>query len=199
MKQLLLDLLTNLNIYKRIKINIALSLVLGAIFTACSSDMEVVYEITSDKGMPTFMVRDLETYYSDSGYVKVKIYAEELYRFERIDEKFDEYPEGIRVEFIDNYGNITSTLTCQYAKYYIDNELWEARSNVEVINFAEDESLNTELLYWDLQKEQIYSDKFVRIKTQNEILFGQGFESNQEFSKWRILRPTGTIIIEDEE
>lgn len=161
--------------------------------------MEIIHEITAEKNIPTFIIKELETYYSDSGMVKVKIIAPEMTRFERGKIRFDEYPHGIKVTFFDEYLNTTATLTSQYAKYFIDDELWEARNNVEVINYAEDESLNTEVLFWDLQKEKIYSDKFVRIKTYNEILFGRGFESNQDFTQWRILKPTGKIMIEDED
>ncbi len=168
-------------------------------FFSCKSDVEIISEITADSKFPSFIVKELETYYSDSGIVQVKIYAQELIRYEYTEENYDEYPKGIEVEFFDNYMETTATLKSQYAIYYIDEKIWEAKYNVEVNNIAEDESLNTELLYWDLDNERIYSDNFVRIKTQKEILFGRGFESNQDFSKWRILNPTGTIIIDEDE
>jgi LPS export ABC transporter protein LptC len=176
-----------------------LGFIAGTIFISCSNDIEIVYEITAESGMPAFMVEELETFYSDSGIVKVKIYAPKLVRYDNKDASFDEYPEGINVEFFDANLNTTATLDCQYAKYHIKEELWEAKNNVEIVNIEKGESLNTELLFWDLRNERIYSDKFVRIKTEKEILFGQGFESNQEFSKWRIIKPTGTILIEEDE
>lgn len=176
-----------------------LSLVASTIFISCSNDIEAIYEITASEDIPTFLIVDLETYYSDSGIVQIKIFAPELLRYERKEIKYDEYPKGLKVEFYDNSMNLTSVLKCQYAKYFIEKDLWEAKNNVEVYNIEKDEFLNTELLYWDIKNEKIYSDKFVRIKTEKEILFGQGFESNQEFSQWRILKPTGEILIKDDE
>jgi precorrin-4 methylase len=94
--------------------------------------------------------------------------------------------------------HVTGTLKCKYAKYLINEELWEAKNDVEVNNSAESEKINTHQLFWNMKKEMIYSDKFVRITTADEILFGEGFESNQEFSKWKIIKPTGSIRIKDE-
>lgn len=172
---------------------------ISTIFISCDNDVSNVYEFAKDEGNPSFIIKDLKTYYSDSGLLKVKIIAPELIRFEHVENSYDEYPKGLEVQFFDQFMNITSTLKCQYAKYYIENELWEAKSNVEVENIQDNESLNTELLYWDLKKEIIYSDEFVRIQTNNEIMFGQGFESTQDFSSWRILKPTGEFLIEDDE
>lgn len=199
MKLLELDILIDLKTLYKKKISIVLIFYICTMFIACDSDVDVIYEITAEAGMPTFAIKDLETFYSDSGIVKVKIMADEMVRYDNPGKRYDEYQSGINVIFFDGFQNKSATLNCQYAIYYIDDELWEVKSNVEIINIEENESLNTEQLFWDLQNEFIYSKKFVRIKTQSEILFGQGFESNQSFSQWRILRPTGTITIEDEE
>ena len=63
---------------------------------------------------------------------------------------------------------------------------------------SRNEKINTELMYWDMKKELVYSDKYVRITTEDEILTGDGFESNQDFSEWKILKPAGVISIKDE-
>lgn len=184
---------------KTVKVNIILVLFISA-FAACKNhDIDVIYEITAKKDIPTFIVEELETYYSDSGKVQVKIYAPEMIRIEKTKNSYDEYPKGINVDFYDNMMNVSATLTGEYAIFHIEKEIWEVRDNVVAKNVAEDESLSTEVLYWNINTERIYSDKFVRIKTDNEVLFGRGFESNQDFSQWRILEPTGTILIEDEE
>lgn len=179
-------------------INIVLIILISTIFFCCKNDIEEVNKLTVSNDRPSFQVIDLETSFSDSGQVKVKIYAPELVRYERGELQYDEYPEGVNVEFYNSVMEVTGTLRCNYARYLIKEERWEAKSDVEVNNTEKDERINTELLYWDMKKELIYSDKFVRITTAEEILFGEGFESNQDFSKWKILKPTGTINVKDE-
>lgn len=39
----------------------------------------------------------------------------------------------------------------------------------------------------------ITSNAFVRIKKKREILYGEGFESNDDFSKYKIFKIKGTI------
>jgi hypothetical protein len=41
------------------------------------------------------------------------------------------------------------------------------------------EILNTEYLVWDQKKKIIFSDKKVQVTTPNDIIFGEGFESDE--------------------
>ncbi|HOZ29288.1 MAG TPA: LPS export ABC transporter periplasmic protein LptC [Bacteroidales bacterium] len=182
---------------KYLKIFIVLILFIST-FVCCKNDIETVNKIAEINKLPSFVVTNLETCFSDSGIIKIKIYAPELVRYEKAEIQYDEYPQGINVEFFNWNMEVIGTLKCNYAKYLIADEIWEAKSDVEVNSLEKEEKINTELLYWDMKKEIIYSDKFVRITTADEILFGEGFESNQEFTKWKILKPTGTIKIKDE-
>ena len=66
-----------------------------------------------------------------------------------------------------------------------------------VVN-QQNQTINTELLIWDQKKAMIYSDKFVKITTEDEVLFGDGFESDETFDKWIILKPRGSFRVETE-
>jgi hypothetical protein len=57
--------------------------------------------------------------------------------------------------------------------------------------------LSTEELNWDPQKQIVFTDKFVVIETPTEILKGEGLEANQNFTKYKILKPTGVFSIND--
>ena len=46
-------------------------------------------------------------------------------------------------------------------------------------------------------KQEIYTDDFVKITTKSEVIYGQGFVSNQNFSKYTIKNIKGTILLED--
>lgn len=181
-----------------IKINIVLAIIASAIFVSCKNDIDTVNLLTSRTNMPTFSVFGFETVYSDSGRVMVELKAKDMSRYEGKNLKYDEYRYGLNVRFFDLDGSVTATLKCSYARFLIDKELWEIKSDVEIDNISRGEKINTELLYWDMNKELVYSDKFVKITTEDEILTGDGFESNQDFSEWKILKPAGIISIKDE-
>ncbi|MFZ9943462.1 MAG: LPS export ABC transporter periplasmic protein LptC, partial [Bacteroidia bacterium] len=74
------------------------------------------------------------------------------------------------------------------------SQMMEAFGNVEVVNFK-NEKLNTEYLVWNEMTKKISSNEFVKITTTDKIIFGTGFESNQDFTNYRIFKITGTINI----
>ncbi len=180
------------------KIGIVLAIVASTIFVSCKNDIEKVNLLTSRSNMPAFSVYGFETAYSDSGRIMIELKAKEMSRYEGKNLKYDEYRYGLSVRFFDDLGSVSATLRCSYARFLIEKELWEIRSDVEIDNISRNEKINTELLYWDMTRELVYSDKFVRITTEDEILTGDGFESNQDFSEWKILKPAGVISIKDE-
>ena len=180
------------------KTGIVLAIVASTIFVSCKNDIDKVNLLTTRSNLPTFSVYGFETVYSDSGRIMVELKSKELSRFEGKTMKYDEYRYGLNVRFFDGYGSVTATLRCSYARFLIEKELWEIKSDVEINNISRNEKINTEMLYWDMNRELVYSDKFVRITTEDEILTGEGFESNQDFSEWKILNPAGIISIKDE-
>lgn len=179
--------------------HIAITIAVCVALFSCTNDMEKIAKLTSTTELPSIIVKDIETIYSDSAVVKVRLTASEFQRYDKKDQSYDEYPSGLKVEFYNNQLQVVGQLTCEYARYYSSKNLWEARKNVEAVNFGKNEKINTEMLYWDIESEQIYTDEFVRITTQDEIIYGDGLHANQDFSAWKITKPKGTITIQDEE
>ena len=71
-----------------------------------------------------------------------------------------------------------------------------ARDSV-VLKDKEGKMLNTELLNWDNKTSKIYTDKFVKITTASEILYGDGLEAEQDFSRYEIQNIKGRIKIDE--
>jgi len=162
---------------------------------SCKNDFDVINTFTEIHNLPTQSVRNLETIYTDSGKIQIKLLTPELKRFSNVEEPYIEFPAGIKVVFYDKNQEPESRLTAKYAIYSETNNLWEARDSVIAINNLGD-TLNTELLFWDEKKELIYTNKFVKITTENEVIWGEGLEANQEFTDWKIKNVKGIIYIE---
>ncbi len=161
----------------------------------CKNDIDVINTFNEFHNLPSQSVKNLETIYTDSGKIQIKLLAPELKRFSNVEEPYTEFPAGIEVIFFDKNQEPESQLTAKYAIYFEANKLWEARDSVIAINNLGD-TLNTELLFWDEKKELIYTNKFVKITTENEVIWGEGLEANQEFTDWKIKNVKGTIYIE---
>ena len=161
--------------------------------SSCETDLEKVTLVTGKESAPVENSEGLTILYSDSARVKVKITAPRLVRF-GTEKPYTELPAGVHVEFYDPAMRINSTLDAKYALRRDAESIMEAKNDVVVVN-AKGEKLNTEHLVWNEKTAKISSDKFVKITTADKIIYGNGFEANQDFTSYKIFNIKGTITI----
>jgi LPS export ABC transporter protein LptC len=160
---------------------------------ACENDKEQIAAISKPSDGPLEKIEQLETIYSDSGIIKVRVTAPVLKKF--IHPKLiTELPEGINIDFFNERFEVVSKLTAKYAIHYESERKWVAKTDVVVIN-EKKEQLNTEQLEWNEQTGKLYSNEFVKITTPEEIIMGKGFEADQNFNSYKIFKVTGTITV----
>ncbi len=169
----------------------------GGFLISCTNDIETINNVVISDTMPVETAKDIELLYSDSGNIQVWLKGPEYQRF-RGKENTIVFPKGIEVVFYDPGMVVKSRLTAKYAIIYENKKLMEARNDVVVRSVQKNESLQTEKLNWDERSKRIYSNEFVRITTKDKVLFGQGFESDQQFHNWTIQRPTGSIAVNND-
>ena len=141
---------------------------------------------------PLKEAENVEMYYSETEVVKIKMIAQKVFEFENGDREF---PEGIYLEFFDQTGKITSTLRANTAYYFKEENKWRGRGKVEIINIEKKEQLNTEELFWKQDTKRIFTDKFVTIKLQSEVIYGTGLEAAQDLSDYTIKNPEGEFEV----
>lgn len=144
---------------------------------------------------PLREVEHVETFYSEKGHVKMKMVSVLLHEFKNGDREF---PKGIYLETYDETGKLVSTLRANHAFYFREEDKWRGRGKVEVRNVDKNEQLNTEELFWKPAEEKIFTDKFVTIRQQEDVIYGQGLEAKQDMSEYTILKPEGEFSVKDE-
>jgi len=165
---------------------------------ACKNDLKEIAAIDfSSDTVPDVSARNIDFTFSDSARVQIRLTGPVMLAYEG-DDPYMVFPEGFRVDFYDSVMNITSTITGNYGIHYRKREIMEARQNVVVTNFETGERLDTEELIWDQKKELIYSNKFVKISSEDGVIYGDGLEAEQDFSKRKIINPSGEIEVQDE-
>lgn len=165
------------------------------LFCSCENDLAVVNSFSVGEDFPTEVITDAVVLYSDSAIVKVRLTAPKMEHY-FVEEPYIELTEGINLVFYNEYGEMTSHLTANYAINFESEGRLEAKGDVVLINEL-GERLNTEHLIWKQNEEKIYSEKFVKITTADEIIMGEGFESNQSFTNFKITHLKGTILVEE--
>lgn len=144
---------------------------------------------------PLRVVEKVETFYSETGNVKVKMVADVLHELKNGDREF---PKGIYVEFFDETGKLESTLRANEAYYFKTENQWRGRGKVQVKNIAKNEQLNTEELFWKPADKTIHTDQFVTIRMQEDVIYGQGLEAEQDMSEYTILKPQGEFEVKED-
>jgi LPS export ABC transporter protein LptC len=195
---LLTDTLHNIT-FKKVRTHVRLCLFLfGAMLTTigCVNDLQQVEAIMEDELMPVEVADSVQIVYSDSATLKVILEANHLERYLG-ENPYLEMTQGVHVRFFNNMGQVESELRSNYAVSYENTDIMEAKEDVVVVN-KEGETLNTEHLIWEEKTERIHTEEFVKITTEDEVIFGHGFESNQDFTKYRIKKIKGTINLKED-
>lgn len=163
------------------------------LISSCENDLAKVKYYGKGEKSPVESAKNIRIIYSDSARVKVEVKAPQLDRYET-ENPYIEMSQGLKATFFDDQLKVKSRMDADYGVRYEKEQKMEARKNVIVVN-EKGETLNTEHLIWDERQEKLMSKEFVKITTRNEIIFGNGFEANQDFSKYKIFNIKGTISI----
>jgi len=143
---------------------------------------------------PLSEMENVDMLYSERDRIKVKMLARKILEFKNGDKEF---PEGLYLEFFDEFGVMTSSLKANHAYYFKEEDQWRGRGKVEVKNIAKRQQLNTEELFWKETKHKIFTEKFVTIKLENEVIYGTGLDAAQDLSSYVIRKPEGVFEIKD--
>lgn len=169
-------------------------LILGTVMLcSCKTDQKEIDRIVSRTDRPEMSGENLTLLYSDSARIKYKVITPEYDKYNKEGQKYDEFPKGIHAILYDKEGNEVGSLVSKYAKKLEDEMLWEIRNEVVVVN-SEGKKLETELLYWDMKKEFLYTDRYTRFTSGEQMIEGNnGFESDQQLNNPQFKNVTGKI------
>lgn len=172
--------------------------VMFLLFPACSGmDSHKKAPATNRDSLPVMRTVGVESFISDSGVIRYKIIAEEWIIYDKLDPPFWAFEKGIYLEQFDEEFTAEATIKADTAYYYDKKKLWELRSNVHIEN-QKQEKFDTDLLFWDEYKQEVYSDKKIRIEQADKVIIGYGFESNQQLTDYTIHNTEGIFYIEED-
>ncbi|UXP33281.1 LPS export ABC transporter periplasmic protein LptC [Reichenbachiella agarivorans] len=165
-------------------------LILMLSILSCESKKSVLEKETYDG--PSVAMDSIDVLISDSAITKLRLVAPRQMVYENEDRDF---PNGIYLEFYNDVGILSSTLRANSGYYFAEEDYYKAEGDVQMHGIAKGDELHTELLNWVPKEERIHTDKFVTIKSDGELLKGEGLEASEDFDEYTILNPTGVMNI----
>ena len=169
------------------------------LFSSCSGKKkELGAAITERDSLPVMDTRGVVTLVSDSGVIRYRLNAEEWLVYDKKDPPYWAFEKGVYVEKFDSLFQVEASIKADTAYYYDKKKLWKLISNVH-IQSQKGELFDTELLYWDQNAKKVYSDEAVRVEQTDRIIYAEGFESNEQMTKYTFFKVNNTIFYVDEE
>ena len=145
--------------------------------------------------MPTMKTRNISTLISDSGVTQYKIVSPLWEVYDEIDTPYWRFPKGLYLQKFDRALNIIATVAADSARYLKYEHLWRLDGNVELQRIP-GTLFQTQQLFWDERAHRLYSDSFIHIETPTHVIEGHGFESNDQLTDYRIVRPEGIFPVD---
>lgn len=174
---------------------ITIIIIITGLILSCENKIPVIPK-SDFLSLPSLTARNFNTILTDSGRIQLIMSGPIVEKFDKTSPQYAEFKSGLHVEVFNGHDKPVAIVTSKYAKC-TDNNLWELRDSVVVIN-DNNEILETELLFWNQEKDRIYTDRFVKITGENQVSQGIGFESDSHLSRRRFFKVTAIITLNDE-
>ncbi len=136
---------------------------------------------------------NVTSYMSQNGQMKAKLTSPFMLRHQQ-DSAYMEFPRTLHVDFYNDSTIIESILDSKYARYREYEKKVFLRDSVVVINIIKKDTLKTDELWWDQNKEEFYTDKHVEIRQPDKTIYGTGLRAGQDFSWYDIYHITGVVL-----
>jgi LPS export ABC transporter protein LptC len=112
---------------------------------------------------------------------------------------YREFRKGVKITIFDeDTGAESATLTANYAIFYEDRKLWEAKGDVVATN-SDGRQLFTSQLFWNQATHKVYSNVDSKIVDGDEVHHCEGFESDEQMKDWTYRKLKGVTYVNDTE
>ena len=168
-----------------------------SLFTACEEAQEHTAPAIYDRDSVSMMISyGVNTLISDSGVIKYKIVTE------RWDVNVIKQPtrwtfeKGVFFEQFDQNFHVEAYVQADTAWYFDQIKLWHLRGRVRIRN-VNGLVYQSEELYWDGLKHELYSNVFSKVTTPERTLQGTYFRSDEHMAHYTVSNSKGSFKTED--
>ena len=171
-------------------------LLLALACTPEASDGKV--KVTAQDSLPFMHSVGVSTLISDSGVIRYHLVAEEwdIYTPNSQPPTW-KFKKGLLMQRLDEELNVDLYVQADTA-YLHKQSMWELRGRVRIRN-VQGTKFNTEELYWDLDKHEMWNHSYITIITPERTLEGTEFRSNEQMTQYSVMNSKGNFPMSDAE
>lgn len=163
---------------------------------SCEDERDNTAAAIGENDSTAFMrSRGISSLISDSGVLRYKLVAEEWDIYTNTNPPTWKFMKGMLMERFDESFHIDLHVQADTA-YLHEQRTWELRGRV-VIRNIEGTLFRTEELFWDMNRHEMWSTKYMRIKTTDQELEGTDFRSNEQMTDYYVSNSVGAFPVSD--
>lgn len=163
---------------------------------SCEDERDNTAAAIGENDSTAFMrSRGISSLISDSGILRYKLVAEEWDIYTHTNPPTWKFMKGMLMERFDESFHIDLHVQADTA-YLHEQRTWELRGRV-VIRNIEGTLFRTEELFWDMNQHEMWSTKYMRIKTTDQELEGTDFRSNEQMTDYYVSNSVGAFPVSD--
>ena len=138
-----------------------------------------------------------------NGGIQMRVEADVMERYENDTCCYELFPKGLHAFAYTDGDMLETVLHSNNAKHFKSKksteEYWSAFGNVVVQNVINQQTLETDTLYWDQANKEIYTDCYVRMFSNDGFLQGFGMRSDEMARNARIFKAFNSdlVVVQD--
>jgi len=172
---------------------LAITTVVASIVVSCKNKIGEADALDLSK-TPTQRTFDMFAVQTQNGRVSMRLESALMEHFDTDTASYDSFPDGISVYGYTEEGLLESIIVADEARHTVPkdrdrDEIWAAFGNVILHNVIEQETMETDTIYWDPAKKEIYTDCYVKMYSPQGFLQGFGMRSNDHVRNSILYRP----------
>ena len=134
-----------------------------------------------------------------NGGIQMRVEADVMERYENDTCSYELFPKGLHAFAYTDGDMLETVLHSNNAKHFKSKksteEYWSAFGNVVVQNVINQQTLETDTLYWDQANKEIYTDCYVRMYSPDGFMQGYGMRSDERARNSIIMKPFNNFAV----
>ena len=164
---------------------------LASIVVSCNASLAEADSIDLSK-TPVQTLENMFTVQTKNGKVEMRIEAPLMETYENDSLKTDLFPKGLSVYAYNDEGLLESLVFSDNASHKVHkkggaDDVWSAFGNVMIHNVLKRETIETDTIYWDETKKEIYTECYVKLYSPDGFMQGYGMRAD-DHARNAILR-----------
>ena len=148
---------------------------------------------------PLQIVDSMNMVQTNNGKIEMRVVTGQMQRFDNDSVSREYFPEGMWVYAYTDDEVLESTIVSDEASHEkrkdSGEEIWKAFGNVVVKNIVKQQTMETDTIYWDRTKKEIYTDCYVRMYSPDGFMQGYGMRSDERARNSIIMKPFNNFAV----